>query len=252
MKWRAVVKYLLLGVAAYGLFLIWTFPAVRAVALLHQQLPQVPVRLSDVGGTVWSGRAAALQYQGQRLSRLNWQFRPLALFTGRLEFAVDFNGEGRSGRANIGVRYDGGVVVSAIDARLPLAELAPLLDIPVTLSGVAEIKLDELLYAANAVQRAEGEIQWRQIAVTEPVAQKMGDFSSRFTTEADGIKAQFRDLGGPMQLEGTLRLNLDGNYHFNARAVVRDPQQTLLRQALQAAGRMEGDGRITLDYSGRL
>lgn len=246
---KQLIAYLLLGLLAYALFLVWTFPADRAAALLRQQQPQL--QLAGVTGTVWSGRAATVQYQGQRLARFRWQFQPLALFTGRLGFTIAFDGEGRSGSADIGLRPDGSVVVTDIDARLPLAELAPLLGMPVTLNGMAEIKLDELAFAAGAIQRAEGDIHWRQIAISEPVAQKFGDFSARFTTEEGGVKAQFRDQGGPLQLEGTLRLT-GGNYQFNARAVVRDPQQALLRQALQSAGRLEADGRVTLEYSGRL
>lgn len=246
---KQLIAYLSLGLLAYGLFLIWTFPADRAAALLQKQQPQL--QLTGVTGTAWSGRAATVQYQGQRLARFKWQFQPLALFKGRLGFAIAFDGEGRTGSAAIGLRPDGSVVAADIDARLPLAELAPLLDLPVTLNGVAEIKLEELTFAAGAIKRAEGDIHWRQIAISEPVAQKFGDFSARFTTEESGIKAQFRDQGGPLQLEGTLRLS-GGNYQFNARAVARDPQQTLLRQALQAAGRQEADGRVVLEYNGHL
>jgi general secretion pathway protein N len=247
---KQVVVYSLLGLLAYLLFLVWTFPADRAVALLRSQTPQL--QMTGVTGTVWSGRATILQYQGQRLPRFKWQFQPLALFKAQLAFAIAFDGEGRTGSADVGLRPDGSVVVEDIDAHLPMADLATQLGIPISLNGMVEVALAELTVANDMVQSAQGTLHWREAAMTAPVAQKLGDFSAQLTTEAAGIKAQIRDEGGPLQLEGTVRLINDGSYQFSAKATVRDVQQTLLQQALQAAGRQEADGRVLLEYNGRL
>lgn len=247
---KQLIAYVVLGLLAYLLFLVWTFPAERAAALIRTKAPQL--QLAGVTGTVWSGRAATLQYQGQRLSRFKWQFQPLALFTGRAQFAIAFDGEGRSGRADVGLSLDGSVVAQAVTAQLPIAELTPLFGVPVSLSGLIEVKLDELTVANDKIQSAQGEVQWRDAAVTSPVAQPLGAFSAQLTTEAAGIKAQLRDEGGPLQLDGTVRLINDGSYQFSAKVAVRDPQQVMLQQALQAAGRQEPDGRVLLEYNGRL
>lgn len=247
---RAAIYYLLFGLLAYLLFLVWTFPAGRAVALLRTQAPQV--QLAGVSGTVWSGRAATLQYKSWRLTRCTWQFRPLALFMGRVEFAIAFDGEGRRGEANAGWRYDNTIHVSAVDVTLPMAEVAPALGVPVTLNGMVAAKLDEVVVSDGRIIGAQGQLQWRQAAITEPVGQRLGDFSAQLTSESTGIMARVRDEGGPVQLDGFIRLINDGSYQFNAKANVRDPQQTLLRQALQAAGRQEADGRVALEFSGHL
>ncbi len=247
---KQVIAYSLLGVLAYLLFLVWTFPADRAVALLRSQTPQL--QMVGVTGTVWSGRATTLQYQGQRLSRFKWQFQPPALFKAQLAFAIAFDGEGRTGSADVGLRPDGSVVVENLAARLPMAELATQLGIPASLNGMVDIALAELTVANNVVQSAQGALHWREAAITAPVAQKLGDFSAQISTETAGIKVQIRDEGGPLQLEGTVRLINDGSYQFHAKAAVRDAQSVLLQQALQAAGRQEADGRVLLEYNGRL
>jgi len=241
--------YPLLGLLAYLFFLVWTLPADRAVAMVRKQLPQL--QLSGVTGTAWSGRAAALQYKTQQLSRFQWHLNPFALITGRVEFDFTFDGGGRTGMATLARRLGGALVLSDAQATLPMAEVAPLLGAPLPLNGLLEAKLDELTAVGGMVQSATGELHWRQAAITEP-AQKLGDFSAQIVTEDAGIRAQIRDEGGPLQLEGTLRLINDGNYQFNARAAVRDPQQAMLRQVLQAAGRQEPDGRVVLEYSGHL
>jgi general secretion pathway protein N len=243
---KRIAAYLLLGLLAYAVFLVCTLPAERAAAMVRKQAPQL--QLAGVTGTVWSGRAATLQYRTQRLSRFKWRLNPLALVLGRIEFDIAFDGEGRTGTATVARRFDGSLVLNEVAVRLPVAELGG----PLSLTGLLEVKLDELTAKDGMIQSATGELHLLQAAVTEPVAQKLGDFSAKISTEAAGIKAQVRDEGGPLQLEGTLRLINDGSYQLHAKAVVRDPQQTMLQQVLRAAGRQEPDGRVALEYNGRL
>lgn len=247
---KRVIAYLLLGLLAYAFFLLWTFPADRAAALLRQQVPQL--QLAGVSGTAWSGRAKTVQYQSWRFTRVNWQLKPLALFTGRVEFAIAFDGEGRKGRADVAWHYDNTLRLSGVEAALPMAELAQQLGAPASLAGQLTVKLDEVALNGPRIESATGDVQWHQAEVTAPVAQKLGDYSAHITTGAAGIQAQIRDEGGPLQLEGAVRLTKDGSYHLNAKANLRDPQQSMLGQALQAAGRREPDGRVLLEYSGHL
>lgn len=247
---RKILGYSLLGLLAYLFFLVWTFPADRAMTLLRPQLPQL--QMTGVTGTIWSGRAATLHYQTQRFARFKWQFQPLALFKGRLGFAIAFDGDGRTGTASVGIRPDGTIVVSDVAARLPMVELSRQLGIPVSLSGLVEIALEEVTVSNKIVQSAQGALHWRDASMIAPVSQKLGSFSAEFTTEAEGIKGQIRDEGGPLQLDGVVRLTSDGSYQFSAKASVRDAQQTLLQQALRAAGPQEADGRVLLQYNGRL
>ncbi len=247
---RQIIGYSVLGLLAYLLFLAWTFPADRALVLLRPQLPAL--QMSGVTGTVWSGRAATLHYHNQRFSRLTWQFQPLALFKAQPTLTITFAGDGRTGTADVGLRPDGTIVIEEAKAQLPMAELSQQLGIPVSLGGVVDVAMDKITINNSVVQSAEGKLQWRDASMTTPVLQKLGAFNIQVTTEDAGIKALINDAGGPLQLEGTARLINDGSYQFSAKAAVRDAQQTLLQQALQAAGRPESDGRILIEYHGRL
>lgn len=247
---KQLFAYTALGLIAYLLFLIATFPADRALALLRPQLPQL--QAAGVSGTVWSGRAAVIQYQGQRLARFTWQFQPLALLRGRAGFAIAFEGEGRSGSADVAITPGGTVTADALKARLPMAELSSLLQLPVELGGALDADLQRLEISGGRITRADGQLVLRNAAVTSPVAQPLGAFSAQLSSEDAGVRAQIRDEGGPLQLEGTLRLINDGSYQFSARASVRDPQQTMLKQVLSMAGRQEPDGRVALEYNGHL
>ena len=247
---RQIIGYSALGLLAYLLFLVWTFPADRAVALLRPQIPQL--QMSGITGTVWSGRAATLHYQNQRVSRLTWQFRPLTLFKAQPTFTITFNGEGRTGTANVGIRPDGTLVIEEANAQLPMAELSQQLGIPISLGGAVNVAMDKITINNNFVQSAEGKLQWRDASMTASILQKLGNFNVQISTEDAGIKALINDESGPLQLDGTARLINDGSYQFSAKAAVRDAQQTLLQQVLRAAGRQEPDGRTLIEYHGRL
>ena len=59
---RPVLKGGLLGLAAYLIFLIAALPASYVSGWVGKHLPNV--RLSDVSGSVFSGRAAAVRWSG--------------------------------------------------------------------------------------------------------------------------------------------------------------------------------------------
>jgi len=245
-----IVAYIVLGLLAYGGFLLATFPAERALALLSQQLPNL--RAAGISGTAWSGQAAVLQLQNQTLEKLRWQLKPWSVLFGQLELDIKLNGADVAGQASIGLKPDGAVQLTGVDLSLTAAEISTQFQVPVDLGGQFIVRLQSAELMGQKIQSAEGVIRWQQAAVTSPFAQPLGEFIAQLTTEGEAIKAQVKDEGGPLQLDGVARLNPDGGYNFNGSVSVRDAQQLLLVQAVKAMGRPGKDGRVPLRYSGRL
>ena len=81
---KRVVRLAALGVGAYLLILIATFPAARISASLEDQVADLA--MNGVSGSVLSGQAVQVVYQGLDLGTVHWQFRPLLLLLGRLEY----------------------------------------------------------------------------------------------------------------------------------------------------------------------
>jgi len=88
---------LVIGAVAYLLILVVTFPAVRLVPLLERQV--AGLSLHAVSGSVFSGQAAQLVYQGLDYGHLNWEFRPAGLLLGRVEFHLELSDPANPGSA---------------------------------------------------------------------------------------------------------------------------------------------------------
>ena len=80
------LRLLLLGIGAYLLFLVVTFPAALAYRAIEERLNGIS--LSGVSGTVWSGSARRLQAGNLRLQNVRWRVRFWPLLTGRAELAL--------------------------------------------------------------------------------------------------------------------------------------------------------------------
>lgn len=245
-----IVAYVALGLLAYAGFLLASFPAERAFALLGEQMPQV--RAAGLSGTAWSGQASVLQIQNQNLEKLQWQLKPWSVLFGQLELDIQLDGADVAGHASIGLQPDGTIELSDVDLRLAAAEVSTQFQVPVDLGGQFVVQLQSAQLLGQQLQSAEGVIRWQRAAVVSPFDQPLGEFVARLSSEADGIKAQVKDEGGPLQLDGVARLKSGGNYNFNGSVSVRDSQQQLLVQGVKAMGRPGKDGRVPLRYSGRI
>jgi len=247
---KKIIGYVLLGLLAFGAFLVVTFPAQRAVSMLQAEVPQL--RVAGVSGTAWEGRISTLQVMGQNFQRLKWSFNPFSVFKGSVAFDISFNGDGRSAEATLGLRSDGAVVFNDLRAKLPVADIDQHLGLDgVELSGLVELQLQELVVMGNTLLSAEGDVFWRQAGVDAPVAQVLGDYSAVLTTDDGGVKARVKDDGGPLELEGLALLN-DGGYSLNVTASVRDTEEKMLQQGLNMMGTRQADGRYALQFSGKL
>ncbi len=244
------VGYILLGLLAYGVFLVATVPAGQAFALFQPQLPQV--RAAGLSGTAWSGEAAVLQIAGKNLERVDWRIKPWSALFGELEIDVALDDADLSGHATLGLKPDGAVRLSNVDLRLAASEFSDLFNTPVGLGGQFELQLQRAEFMGQKIQSAEGVVRWRRAAVTVPLVQPLGEFTARLSTTEGGIKARIKDDGGPLQLDGTAVLTPAGAYSFNGSVAVRDPQQQMLVQGVRALGRPAADGRVALQYSGSL
>jgi len=245
-----IVAYVVLGLLAFAGFLLVTFPAERAFALLSEQAPNV--RAAGLSGTAWSGQAKVLQIDGRNLDKLQWQLKPWSVLFGQLELDIQLDGVDLAGRASIGLQPDGTIQLTDVDLTLAAAEMSALFKVPVDLGGQFLVQLQSAELLEKKIQSVEGVIRWQRAALISPFDQALGEFVAQLSTEAEGIKAQVKDEGGPLQLDGVAKLKAGGSYNFNGSVSVRDAQQKLLVQAVKAMGRPGKDGRVPLRYSGRI
>lgn len=124
-----IFRILLLLLLAYLAFVIFTFPATFATTRLNAAKPEV--QINDVDGSIWSGKAGDIRYQGMPIGALGWNAQPLGIFQGEwknhlvLNGIVDGEGElayGIDGEVNLyGMTLDStfSELIGSLDNRIP-------------------------------------------------------------------------------------------------------------------------------------
>lgn len=247
---RRALGYALLGLCAYVVFLLITFPAARAYAKVAAGMPAL--RLYGVEGSVWRGGADSASIGGQRYERVRWTLHPWTLLLGRIEFGIGFEGEAR-GRLDLALGADGGITARNVSVRIPVEHVDTLFrQIPARLAGELDMQLDHVTWRKGVLSEAGGNILWRGAATTSPVRSQWGDLLLTLNNDANGVKGILKDVGGPVRADGLVRIEADGRYTLAGWIAVRDPRQTVLVDGIRLIGPAGADGRVQLHYSGNL
>ncbi len=247
-KW---IRYLLLGVVAYGAFLALTFPAAYAYRLIHEQLNGV--QMGGIEGTVWSGSARTLGINGFYLQNVGWEMRFLPLLLGRLELKLDSTDKEFRFSTYAGRTLGGKVYLRGFQGQFPVASLQALTPFSVPAVG------GELVFDALDVGLADGKylegagnIFWKEASVTVGSPLELGGFAVELKTEEKEITGILKDTGGPLRAEGVLKLSPEGSYHFSGRFTPRNGEEGELARNLRMLGPPDPAGSYVLEYTGQL
>ncbi|MBS0570633.1 MAG: type II secretion system protein N [Proteobacteria bacterium] len=236
-----LVALVAIGVATCPARLAWNRLADRAGA----------IRLGGVSGTIWNGHAATASLFGNELGALDWQLAPLPLLRGVASARASLHGGPATASGTVERAANGAVRVANAKIQMPASLAAPALDIPMLqLLGTLEIDIAQLRVQGAWPTAAQGEIHWRNAAVAGAAQASLGDLQAQFATAADGsITGNAHDLGGPLQLDGTFKIDAGG---YDVRAVLgaRDGNPQVL-DALRYIGQPQGDGTTLLLIHGK-
>jgi len=255
---RPVLRYSLLGVGCYLLFLVVMFPASQAYRFaatpLKEALPQL--QLGGIEGAIWSGSIDSLVYRKALLGKMSWHLSPLPLLLGHAQLNALLQSEDGYLQSLVTVPLGGGdIALANIQGQMPISELlrfSPYL--PVVLEGTLSLDLAELGVAANGrLQKAEGTLVWHQAAMSAPQTLDFGDLQMVLHTGDDGkITGDISDRGGPLKVTGNVKLMPDGSYQLAATVAAAANAPAELVQSLGMLGRRDAQGRYRLDYKGKM
>lgn len=158
------IKWVLLGLVAYLIFLIAKLPASLVVGMVN--LPQ-NIAVGGVQGSIWNGSATTVVANNIAVENVKWEISFLRLFTGRI--ALDL----KAGNARIGgkVSFTGPVSISLFDqtdiqasdftlylpANMVIAQVP--LPVPVNANGRFKVQIEELDYPGQCAELI-GKGQW--------------------------------------------------------------------------------------------
>lgn len=245
-------RYLLVGAGAYVLFLGLTIPAERIYAMSRDKLKDV--KLWEVSGTVWNGRAAVAQLGPRRLEQVEWHVQPWALLLGRAQVAATFRTEQGPAKMVIGRGWGGAWHLRDVRMRLPAGVLEPVFRLgPGQLGGRVDLVLNELSFRPGEITAADGTLVWADAAIVTPWPTPLGKLELAVESDNGGYRGSLQDRGGVLNAQGAFTLKADGNYQFTATLGPRDARSApQLRNGLQLLGVPQPDGRYKISTGGKL
>lgn len=249
---RAWQRYLVAGAVAYAVFLALTVPAERIYAMFGDKLKDV--KLWEVSGTLWNGRAAVAQIGPRRLENVEWHVQPWALLMGRAQAATTFRTEQGPAEMVIGRGLGGAWHLRDVRMRLPAGVLEPVFRLgPGQLGGRVDLALDELSFRPGEITAAEGKVTWADAAIVAPWPTPLGGLELAVEPDNGNYRGALRDRGGMLNAQGVLTLKPDGTYQFTATLAPRDARRApQLQNGLQILGVPQPDGRYKISTGGRL
>ncbi len=246
-RWQ---RFLLLGAAAWLLFLVATFPAAHAYRLLQEHLPGVV--LSGIEGTLWSGSADLLQAHGVRLENLEWEMRLWPLLLGRLDVALQVREKELQLKGHLGRTIGGALYLEQLQGRIPISRIQELTPYRVPeLGGVLRFENLEISLADGLLRRLSGEVQWSGARLTLGSPLELGGFVLQLQSDSGQTTGTLRDNGGPLQAEGVLKLTPEGEYSFNGVFTPKDSSSELAGR-MRMLGSPNAAGGYPFEYSGRV
>lgn len=245
-------QYILIGLASFLFFLLLNIPANVAYPYWKQYMGKsVPVELSGVSGSIWDGEAS-VRVERQQLDQLHWDFSFLSLLMARLNLDWTLQAAGGQGQGTLSKRF-GSVALEDVKAEFPVKDLARLFNLEsLSADGTLSIDVDALNLEQGFIVSALGKVSWQnaEFAIFKPI--KLGSMEVTFEPDENGVKGVLKDKGGPVEADGLLTLSSTGEYKLSASVRVRDTTQKDLVAAVNSIGKTGSDGKIRLNYSGKM
>ena len=248
-------SWLALGVCAYFVFALSTFPAGTAV----RWFVPPPVALNGIQGTVWSGSAASGTIGGLPVQDVRWHVRPWTLLTGRVGATVEtrladgFLNTGLTASASR-VQFNdlrGGTSLATVASMLPVRGMR----------GQASVALSSLEIENGWPVHVIGELKLAALEIASFVPNgstsnlvPLGDYTITFgEAAARNVAARFVDNGGPLEVAGTLVVSPAREYTFDALIKPRNGASKDLVDGLNImTADPDSDGRRRLTLTGSL
>lgn len=247
---KRVWRYLAVGATVYLLVLISTFPAERIKSLLESRVADLS--LHAVTGSVFSGKARQLVYQGLDLGTLHWQFRPAALLLGRAEYRLELSHADNQGQGYIGITPLGRIYGRDLELMLlPDRIINHYSPVAVSSSGELNLIVETLEFGSGLPRDLVGRLAWQDAAVMEPVDMVLGDVELALQGSAEELACSIT-RGGVLGASGDLALLPGSRYRVNLLLRPDNDASTETLDLLGNHARMQANGDYLLNASGQL
>jgi hypothetical protein len=250
---RGRLPWIALAGGAYLAFVVSAFPAATA---LRWFAPDT-LGVAGVSGTIWSGSASLASVAGLALRDVRWNIRRLPLLTGRVAGEL----EARLPNGFLATEF----AVSPAAVRLSDTRLSTNIDtlaavLPVSgATGLVSATFDTLVLSDGWPTELRGQARVSELLV-EPLLGpgegllSLGSHEIVFEPAGEGsLRGVIRDLGGPLEVNGTLSLDPSRAYVLEGQLLARANAAPMLIQGIDLmTSEPDASGRRTFTFTGSL
>lgn len=233
----------LAGLVVFVLGLVVTFPARVAIDLFAPPA----VRAWGVEGSVWDGRAAALELNGAGVGGVEWEISALALLGLRLSADVRIRRLDGFANASVSVALFGDSIrFTDLEAAIKL-ETLPRQLVPQGTRGEVSARFPVIELTEGWPSRLVGRAGAAELDLPG-VKYAIGPLEFVFPEDRDPPVADVRSLGGPLSVEGTLALPGQQRWVLDALLGPGENAPRGLVEGLAYVGEATPDGRRHVRY----
>ncbi|HTQ72837.1 MAG TPA: type II secretion system protein N [Burkholderiales bacterium] len=200
---RTLVRFAVLGVAAYLVFLAATLPAAWLGYALERASGGA-VAIGDAKGTLWRGRGALAVRSGgsyRGIADIEWRCNPVLLFSGRLSMALTGDAPGASLRGTLSLGF-GSVRLEKVDASMPAALVEPAVPVAALVKPEGSVRVvTDSLEIAPAGVRGSASVEW--VGAGMSGIARIGDYRLQINGRGDRADLRLATLRGDLRVNGT-------------------------------------------------
>lgn len=195
-------------------------------------------------GTLWNGECASLTLKGRSLGRFGWQLQSLSILHLAATAIIVIDGPALRARTTADLARGGALTLHDLQLNLQLpASWVPRL--PPDLSGQLNANLALLRVSDGWVRELRGRIDAQKLISGGPQPAPLGSYELDFDgVHQDGkLVGRLRDLGGPLDVIGSLTLNATPGYLLEGTVAARADANAELQRQLSMLGAPDAAGR---------
>lgn len=203
----------------------------------------------SIEGTLWSGACGGLIVQRLPLGDLSWELQPLKLLRAQLGARVTLTRGAAHASADVALGLSGRLAANAVQADLPLdPQLFP--GLPAQLRGDAHVELAHAEVVHGVITQLAGKIEVHNLEDRAGAVTPLGSYVVTFPAGGSEPIGQVHDLGGPLSVEGTLRLTRQGGFDVQTLVATRPEADPELVNSIRFLGSPDRSGRRMFAMSG--
>jgi general secretion pathway protein N len=234
LKVKRTILLVCLALLAFAVMLVIRLPASWVVGRLPPN-----VQCTPVSGTLWNGSCGSVVANGMQVGRLNWKLRPMKLLSGKLAAFVDLQRTDAFVRGEVESSFDQSeITLHDVDAALPI-DPSIARQFPPNLRGRGTAKLQMLQMEQGIITAVRGRVEGRDLVQQYPI----GSFAVTFAGNDGEPVGRIESLGGPLDVEGTLRLTREPGFAVEGTVAAGADVHPQLARQLEYLGSPDGQGR---------